>query len=659
MPLRATARFPTSPWLTCAHLRSLGSVQWKFRMTNIGLFISNTKHDSEVSVNQDVMVTMRDGVRLATDIYFPVVNGERISGVFPVILERTPYGKAVESRSECSAENGTALNRPEVADFFVRQGYVVIYQDCRGRHGSEGTFTKYLSEANDGYDTCAWIVQQPWCNGRIGTKGLSYAAHTQVALASVGAPGVAAMIVDSGGFSNGYQSGIRQGGAFELKQASWAIMFAKEHALKQGGNAASAALSIDIADWFKRMPWRRGNSPLSVVPEFEDFLFDQWERGEFGEYWKQPGIYAEGFYDKLCGVASVQISSWYDPYTRSAVENFVGLAKKRGTAVRLILGPWTHGNRWLTYAGDVDFGPQAIFDGNVAPDFLTFRLQWFDRFLKRIDDGIDADSPVLLFVMGGGTGRKNSNGRMDHGGCWRAERHWPIPTTSWTPYYLQSDGWLSQHEPPSESAALGYNFDPRNPVPTIGGTVVSREPATLAGAFDQCEAPQFFGCKPPYRRLAQRSDVLVFQTLPLLEDVEVTGPIVIHLWISSDCVDTDFTAKLIDWHAPTPDYPEGYAMNLTDGILRARYRDSWSNPTLMTPGDIYPIRIEAFPTSNLFKRGHRIRLDISSSNFPHFDVNPNTGEPEAGALEMRVAHNRVFIDRAHPSHVVLPVIPKR
>src|SRR5262249_27607500 len=208
-------------------------------------------------------------------------------------------------------------------------------------------------------------------------------------------------------------------------------------------------------------------------------------------------------------------------------------------------------------------------------------------------------------------------------------------------------------------APVTYNYDPRDPVPTIGGNITSGRPIMVGGAFDQREGSEFFGSKPPYRPLSERSDVLVFQTPPLAEDVEVTGPIQVKLWVSSNCPDTDFTAKLIDVYPPNPDYPDGFAMNLVDGILRVRYRDSWEKPSFMTTGRVYAIMIDAFPTSNLFKRGHRIRIDVSSSNFPHFDVNPNTGEPEGKARSGRIATNRVYLDAAHSSHVILPIIPAR
>ena len=620
----------------------------------------STEDDLDVTVLSDVMVPMRDGVRLATDIYLPPRTGTPVTGRVPVILERTPYGKTTDSRSERTPGAARPRSRAEVAGFFVRQGYAVAYQDCRGRYKSEGEFVKYLSDGNDGYDTCAWMIGQPWCNGRIGTMGLSYAAHTQGALGSAGAPGVAAMFLDSGGFSNAYQGGIRQGGAFELKQATWAFNNALESPEIVGDPGRLAALkAVDIKDWFRRMPWRRGASPVTLAPEYEDYLFDQWEHGHFDGFWKQLGIYAEGFYEKFPDAAMVHMSSWYDPYPRTATDNFLGLSRRKRGPVRLILGPWTHGDRQLTYAGDVDFGPRATLDGNIAPDFLTLRLRWFDRWLKGIRNGVDREPAVRLFVMGGGSGLKNAAGRMDHGGAWRSERDWPIPGTRWTPYYLEGVAGLSTHKPAVEEESRQFEYDPRRPVPSIGGTITSGQPVMVGGAFDQVEGPRFFGSTEPYRPLAARPDVLVFRTPPLEADVEITGPIRANLWISSDCPDTDFTIKLVDEYPPNSDYPGGFAMNLTDGILRVRYRDSWEHPSLMTPGTVYPIRIDAFPTSNLFQRGHRIRIDVSSSNFPHFDANPNTGEPEGKAERTRVATNRVHLDSARPSHVILPVVPGR
>ena len=610
-------------------------------------------------LEKNVFIPMRDGVRLAADIYHPARNGSLVAGRFPVILERTPYGKSIDSRSERSLHTiGKPKTRAQVAARFVQHGYVVIYQDCRGRYHSEGNFQKYLDDAADGYDTCTWIVEQPWCNGQIGTKGLSYAAHTQAALASCGAPGLAAMWLDSGGFSNAFLGGIRQAGTFELKQVTWAYRQALNSRQVLDNPYLRAALEkIDLFEWFQKMPWQPGNSPLSLVPEYENYLFEQWQRGVFDDYWQKPGIYAQGYYDQFPDCPQMHMSSWYDPYSQTAIDNFLGLSSRLKGPVRLILGPWTHGNRSHSYAGDVDFGPAATLDGNLAEDYWDLRLRWFDHWILGIENGVDRQPAVRYFRMGAGNGRRNKDGRLNHGGVWRAAETWPPPGLQYTNFYLHADGTLSPDKPGVDQEPLGFEYDPRHPVPSIGGTITSGEPLMVGGAFDQREASHIFGSNPPYRPLAERPDVLVFQTAPLNEPVELTGPVVVQLWVSSDCPDTDFTAKLVDGYPPNQDYPAGYAMNLTDGILRLRYRHSWSHPTLLTPGKIYTISIRLYPTSNLFQAGHRIRLDVSSSNFPHFDLNFNTGEPEGQATYIRKAHNLVYLDRSRPSHIILPILP--
>ena len=614
----------------------------------------------EMAFESKITVPMRDGVRLATDIYRPARDGAPIPGRFPVILERTPYGRDVVSRSERTATDARPKTRAEVALFFVSRGYIVIYQDCRGRYGSEGEFVKYLSDGNDGYDCCGWIVGQPWCNGKIGTMGLSYAAHTQGALGCANPPGVAAMFLDSGGFSNAYQGGIRQGGAFELKQVTWGYNNALVSPAVENDPIRLAGMkAIGLRDWFARMPWKRGHSPLTLAPEYEDYVYDQWEHGNFDAFWKQLGIYAAGYYDQFSDAPMVHMSSWYDPYPRTATENYIGLSKRKKGPVRLILGPWTHGDRSLTYAGDVDFGAAATLDGSLAPDYLTLRLRWFDAWLKGEKNGVAEEPAVRLFVMGGGSGRKNAAGRMDHGGRWRTEKDWPIPDTRSTAYYLHEQGVLGPEAPKVEAASLSFDFDPDRPVPTMGGNVTSGAPVMVGGAFDQTEGPRFFGSREPYMPLAARPDVLVFETPVLTQDTEVTGALTAKLWVSSDRPDTDITIKLIDVYPPSADYPQGFAMNLTDGILRLRYRDSWEKPEMLPPNTPVAVTVTTFPTSNLFKRGHRIRLDISSSNFPHFDVNPNTGAPEGQGLTRQVARNTVHCDRERPSHVVLPIIPPR
>jgi putative CocE/NonD family hydrolase len=608
---------------------------------------------------RDLMVPLRDGVALATDVYFPA--DPALDGPLPVIFERTPYGKHLPSRSELSVSDAQVKSRAEVALHFVQQGYIVVFQDCRGCYASQGVFSKYVNEAEDGFDTCAWIVAQPWSNGRIGTMGLSYAAHNQAALASLGAPGVVAMFLDSGGFSSAFQGGIRQGGAFEMKQATWALNRALELALARGDQALAERLrEVDMQDWMSRSTeWSIGHSPLSAAPEYEAYFFEQWAQGDFDDYWRQAGLYAAGYYANFPQAAMVHMSSWYDPYSRTASENYAGLRATGHEPVHLILGPWIHGNRSFTYSGDVDFGVASTLDAYLGTSFLDIRLQWFEQHLKQVPNARLALPPVSLFVMGGGSGRRNAAGRIDHGGAWRAEQDWPLPGTQWGLFFLQGDGTLQRQPPLDEQRALEYRYDPRQPVPTVGGAVTSGEPYMFGGAFDQRESPLVFGATEPYRALSERDDVLVFETPVLEHDVEISGVVRAQFWVDSDCLDTDFTFKLIDVYPPNEDYPQGYAMNLTDGILRARYRDSWEQPSLMEAGVCYELTIEAFPVSNLFVSGHKIRIDISSSNYPRFDCNPNTGEADGASTRTQVARNRIFMDRHHPSHVVLPLAPAR
>ncbi len=595
------------------------------------------------------MVAMRDGVRLATDVYLP--DG---AGPFPVIMERTPYGRHLASRSEITAANRTPATRAELAAYFTAHGYAVVYQDTRGRYGSEGRFVKYLSDGEDGFDTCAWLCDQTWCDGRICTMGLSYAAHTQAALACLDPPGLVAQVLDCGGFVNSWQSGIRQSGAFELKQATWAFKNALVSPEAQADPVLHAALAgEDIREWFTRMPWKPGHSPLRHHPDYEAYLFDQWTHGAFDEFWQQLGIWTAGWHDRYSNAASVHMSSWWDPYPLTATGNYLGLKRAGRGPQRLILGPWTHGDRSNTCFGDVEFGADASLDA-WAGDWHAYRLRFFDHVVK----GVPLDEPaVRIFVMGGGSGRRNAAGKLEHGGRWIAAADWPLPAVAFAPFHLHADGSLARDTPSASALPLSYDFDPARPVPTIGGAMSSLDPVAYAGAWDQTEGPDFFGCTPPYLPLASRRDVLVFQTPVLDAPLQVVGPIEAELYVSTDGPDTDFTAKLIDVHPPSADYPKGYAMILTDGILRLRYAEDPAHPHLHAPGEVVKIRITLFPTANLFLQGHRIRLDVSSSNFPKFDVNPNTGEPEGQALRKRIAVNTVFVDAARPSRVVLPLLP--
>jgi hypothetical protein len=438
-----------------------------------------------------------------------------------------------------------------------------------------------------------------------------------------------------------------------MKQATWAYREAIVSPEAAANPVLRDALAAeDIRDWFTRLPWQPGHSPLRHHPDYEKYLFEQWTHGAFDAFWQQAGIWAEGFYPRYSRAACVHMSSWFDPYVMTATGNYVGL-KGRGPQ-RLILGPWTHGNRSDRVFGDVDFGDEAPIDA-WAGDWRGYRLRFFDHVTKGTPD---PEPPVRLFIMGGGSGRRTGAGHLDHGGRWTFFNDWPPPGVVSTPYYLHGDGRLDALAPASEAAPISYDFDPAHPVPTIGGNFSSLELVARNGSFDQVETPGFLGCTPPYLPLASRADVLVFQTSPLAAPVQVAGPIEVDLWVATDGPDTDFTAKLIDVHPASADYPGGYAMLLADGIARLRYAEDPAAPRLRQPGEVVRLRVTFMATANLFLTGHRIRLDISSSNFPKFDVNPNTGEPEGRARRRRVAVNTVFVDAARSSRVVLPILPE-
>lgn len=608
----------------------------------------------DVIVHRDVMVPMRDGIRLATDIYRPARDGVPVETALPVIFERTPYDKAGTPRTELSLANPTPMTRCELAVRLVREGYVVVWQDCRGRYGSQGEFVKYLNEGEDGYDAMAWIEAQPWNTSRIGTMGLSYDAHTQMALACLEPPGLACMAVDSGGFSNAFTCGIRQGGAFELKQATWAYNRAMEGPLAKRDPRVRAAIEAeDLQQWFAHMPWTKGRSPVRWDPDYEAYLLDQWQHGTFDEFWKKTGIWAAGHYAVFPKVPIIFMSSWYDAYVQTTLENYEGLKGDPDRPLTLIMGPWTHGNRSQRVFGDVDFGPGATFDGGVDHSWLDYRLHFFDRWLKG-NETTRAEPSVHYFLMGGGTGRRSDAGHLDHGGAWQRGDDWPLPQALPMSFFLRGDMSLAPQPESGEAHEIAYDFDPSNPVPTIGGALTSGEPIFVGGGFDQVEREDAYGCTRPGLPLSARADVLSFQTPPLEQDLVVAGPVTVRLWVSTNAPDTDFTAKLIDVYPPSADYPRGYALSLTDGIFRVRYRKGFDRPEPVAQDEgVFEITIAPFATANLFRAGHRLRLDISSSNFPKYDVNPNTGEPEGLSRSKRIATNRVHMSARQLSRIEL------
>ena len=435
----------------------------------------------------------------------------------------------------------------------------------------------------------------------------------------------------------------------------------------------------NMRDEIWKLPFRPGLTPISVVPNLEKILFHYYYDGTLNDYWRQECVDQTPHWHRFPDIPAVFSSGWYDPFPADAAEEFAHMAEQNSMPQRLILGPWNH----LTMRGDgasntgeVEFGPEALWGDKV---YNQERLRWFDKWLKDLDTGVEKDPPVRIFVMGGGSGYKTKAGHLDHGGKWRNESEWPLTRTVPTSFFLHQDGSLSK-EPPKEVAecSVSWTHDPDHPVPTLGGAVtgfyewvklpegLNKEYVTprarmrqivLAGSMHQRERSDTVACKSPYPLLSERPDVMVFQSEPLLADIEITGHIMVTLWVSSSAPDTDFTAKLLDIYPPTLDWPEGFHMSLCDSILRARFRNGFESEAFLTSNEVYKITIELPPVSNLFKTGHQIRLDIASSNFPRFDINPNTGEPMGRHTGSVKALNTVHMNRDHTSQVILPVIP--
>ncbi len=603
----------------------------------------------DVVIEQNVIMSARDGVRLAADIYYPASDGRLAEGRFPVILERTPYNKATP-------------RQVTKAKYFARRGYVCVIQDVRGRFKSEGEFYAFAEEAEDGYDTVEWLGAQPWSDGKVGTMGDSYAGSDQAALATLNPSHLSTMIVAVGA-SSYYHGSMRQNGTLEQRFLIYAFRMAATSREAEADPSLKAAIvkafTEKMPDMVNQFPLKKGTTILRRLPSYERWAIDILTHGEYDDYWKKRGLSPVEYYEEHADVPTLYLGGWYDSYARNTCECYMALSKMKQSPQRLLMGPWTHGQYEVTSAGDIDFGLEAHIN------YTDTKLAWFDHYMKGLHTEVADWSPVRFFTMGTGDGSRTVNGSpgtnseypglINHGGYWRSEPDWPLPETDFTPFYLVGDGSLtSERQTDGNFLPSKYTFDPKNPVPTMGGGISAAESIMRAGAFDQRGRPDFFGCKDTLP-LNARADVLTFQTSPLETDVEVTGPIEMRLWASSSAVDTDFTAKLIDVYPPSSEHPDGLAINITDSIMRARYRNGWEKAELMTPGDPYEFVFQLYPTSNVFKAGHRIRLDISSSNWPRFDVNPNTGGPLGLERDYRIAHQTVYHNADCPSQIVLPI----
>ncbi|MDH3305971.1 MAG: CocE/NonD family hydrolase [Acidimicrobiia bacterium] len=628
-----------------------------------------------VSLAKDIMVPTRDGTRLATDLYRPARDGELVEGRYPTILCRTPYDK-------------TDRRYAEIADFFVPHGYSVCLQDVRDRYRSEGTGDYYHvvtpHEGEDGYDTVEWIARQRWSNGRVGMVGSSYAGITQIRAALERPPHLSAIWPDVAP-TNSFHHQAREGGAMQLHMF-WALFI---HAQDAQDIADSPELQGEVWEDLRQLreilwqtPFRRGQFSLRHVPTLDQTLEDYYVRGTYDEFWARESNDFTRFWDRHADIPATFSTGWYDAFVHADTDYFAAMAERSSRPQSLVVGPWSHvGMRGQSsYTYDVDFGPDSTW--GVARYFEE-QLRFFDRWLREVAEppAADMEARVKIFVMGGGTGRMTELGKIDHGGRWRDEQEWPLLRTEPTTYYLHRDGALRSSPPGGDESPRRYTYDPAHPVPTIGGNYAAigelppggddLEPAwarflspvlrlrnvLTPGPTDQRESPEFFASREPYPRLSERPDVLVYQTAPLDHPIEVTGRVSVRLWVSSSAADTDFTAKLVDVYPPNEDYPQGYDLLVNDSIIRTRFREGFDQEVFLKPGEIVPVTILLPPTSNLFAAGHRIRIDISSSNFPRLDRNPNTGEPIGRHTHEIIAEQSVHADTAHPSHVVFPVIP--
>jgi putative CocE/NonD family hydrolase len=557
----------------------------------------------DVKVETNVAMKTRDGITLRADIYRPEAPGR-----FPVILQRTPYDK----RNDVA----TGLR-------FAANGFVFVDQDVRGRNASEGDWYPFKYESQDGYDAVEWASELPYSDGKVGLFGGSYVGATQM-LAAVASPPHLVGIMPFVTATDYYEDWAYQGGAFQqLLAQAWSSALALDGLTRRAAPTALPThwnLMTPPVDYPLLNP---GTSSVGLA----NYYFDWIDHPTDDEYWKQWSIQRN--FDKI-KIPALVIGGWYDLFQDGSLRTYMGIKSKGGseaarsqTRLIMIVGGHAGGTQTI---GDIDFGKKSV------PDITGLAIEWYNYLLKGVDSGISKQPRVKLFVMG-----------KDE---WRNEDDWPLARAKNTSYYLHSngkantlsgDGTLSTTSPEAEPSDQ-YVYDPDQPVPTYGGAVLGDTIHYPPGPLDQ-------------RAVETRPDVLVYTTPAFPHDTEVTGHVILELYVSSSAVDTDFVGKLVDV------WPNGKAENLTDGILRARYRASDEKPELMNPGEVYKLTIDLWSTSNVFLAGHKLRLEIESSNFPRFDRNLNNGlSPETSTSAIK-ATNVVYHDKAHPSVLILPVIP--
>jgi uncharacterized protein len=572
-----------------------------------------------IKLDINLPARMRDGVTLYSDVYRPDAVGR-----YPAILTRLPYGKS-------SGMVSGYMNPLR----FVHAGYAVIIQDIRGTGASEGEFYPRVAEMNDGYDTVEWAAAQPWCDGNVGMYGMSHLGFTQWAAAVTRPPHLKAICPMA------TQAGARpfNSGALQLNHLlSWASIFPLSELARRNLPPEKARELRDriiyLKDNIEEQYWFLPLKDVPSVKVAEEMGLSPFFYSDYLTYHDD-----EEFWKKSCSPAPLEnvtvpclhICGWYDILTGGVLASYTGMMKRGGSEdarnnQKLILGPWIHSTEMSSIAGDMDFG---VASTGGAADITGMHLRWFDHWLKGIKNGIMEEPRVRIFIMG-----KN---------IWRNENEWPLARTKFTRYYYHSGGNANSREGdgslttivPGEEPVDSYLYNPRNPAPTKPGLTGE---AVIMGAYDQQETEK-------------RSDILVYSSEILPSDIEITGPIVIKLYAATTAADTDFTGKLVDV------FPDGRAYNLVDGIVRARYRNSEWKAEPVQPGRIYEYSLDLEATSNVFKAGHRIRVEISSSSFPKWERNLNTGHDFARDTEIDAATQRIIHNRQYPSHIILPVIP--
>ena len=575
-----------------------------------------------VKIEHNLPIKLRDGTMTYADVYRPDAPG-----AFPALLQRTPYDKSAPTMRMSTIDPIHAAAR----------GYAAVVQDVRGRYTSEGEFYTFVNESDDGHASIDAVASQSWCSGKVGMWGVSYVGATQW-LAAMSKPEALAAIVPGVTASDYHEGWTWQGGAFELGfNLSWATLalttnnfdnLANRLGLPEERRGELIDARDNINEHFKKLPL---NDLEHLKGGLAQYYYDWMDHPEFDDYWRSVCI--EEHHSDI-SVPALNFGGWYDIFLGGTIRNYTGMRDNGGSenarrGQRLIIGPWIHGGSPTQIAGEVDFGLR----GAAGVFGLQERaLRFYDHWLKGEDNGLMDEKPVQIFVMGINQ--------------WRDEDDWPLERAEDVKYYLHSagkantlngNGSLSPESPGREPPDT-FVYNPIDPVPTAGGGLCCDPGLFAPGAFD-------------HSAIETREDVLVYSTPPLAEDMEVTGPVTVTLYATSSAVDTDFTAKLLD----VGDC--GFARNLTDGIIRARYRTPRTPASLIEPGRVYEYSIDLWATSNVFKKGHQIRLEISSSNFPRFDRNLNTGESIAAGAQFVPALQTVLHSAEHPSHVTLPVVP--